>query len=85
MCCGPKKVKRDVSSVYDSHGEMNTDEENETLSELPEHSDDPFLNRHVQYGVLGFRYETKDVAFTVYSSIESKTFCIIMKLSAMKN
>ena len=68
--------------VFDSNGEL-SQEPNEF--DLPEHADNAFLNRNVQTGILGFRYETKNWTFIVYSSIESKTFCLIMKLTPMKN
>ena len=54
---------------------------NEThFSDLPEYFDNAFLNRHVQTGILRFYYETKSTSFLVYSSLEAKTFCMLMKL-----
>ena len=41
-------------------GEIIAEEQSHTKEDLPEHNDDPFLNRHVQYGTLGFRYENKN-------------------------
>ena len=55
-------------------------EDNLNLNELPEHVDNLFLNRNVHKGILGFRYETKDTEIIVYTSIEVKTFCMIMQL-----
>ena len=85
MCFGsPKNDENDVSSVYDRNGEMSNEEHNHTPIDLVEHNDNPFLNRHVQYGILGFRYETKNESILVYSSVEAKTFCMIMRLGPMK-
>ena len=78
MCCWCKKAKTEVSSVYNSDGELIIDEPNHT--ELPEHVDNLLLNRNVHTGVLGFRYETKDTVIIVHTSIEAKTFCMIMQL-----
>ena len=59
---------------------QNSEETNEPASDLPEHVENAFVNRNVQSGILGFVYETKETSFIVYSSIEAKTFCILMKL-----
>ena len=86
MCCWSKRNKskeQTVNSVHNANGEINNNDENSALLEIPEHVDNPFLNRHVQRGVLGFRYETKNDTVIVYSSIEAKTFCILMNLSPM--
>ena len=40
-----------------------------------------FLNRNVITGILGFRYETKNEMFIIYSPVEAKTFCMIMQLN----
>ena len=53
--------------------------------DLPEHADNPVLNTQINGGILGFRYEIKDSSFVVYSTIETKTFCYIMKLTPVKN
>ena len=86
MCYFRRKVNSEVTKVYDSQGEIVQDMQMATIVDLnlPEHVDDPFLNRHVQYSILGFRYETKDTKMIVYSSVECKTFCMIMQLSPMK-
>ena len=81
MCWSGKKKYRDVCSIYNQDGEINVNANNETTLELPEHNDDPFLNRNVQYGILGFRYETQNSVLIVYTSIQAKTFCMIMHLS----
>ena len=85
MCWLLKKGNRyKVYSVHSSNSGIDLDEEQNEIS-LPEHVDDPFLNRNVQHGILGFRYKTKNSTFVVYSSIEAKTFCLIMKLTPMKH
>ena len=82
MCCSCKKEKHTkVYKVHNSGGQL---EETNILDNLPEHVDNPYLNRHVQHGVLGFRYENKNYSVTVYSSVEAKTFCYIMKLSPLR-
>ena len=54
-------------------------------SDLPEHSDNPFINRDLRSGILGFRYENKsDGMFIVYTSIQSKTYCKMMKIAPLK-
>ena len=87
MCCSSKSCnsnKSKVYSVHNSNGEINSDEENDHHVELPKHVDDPFLNRNVKRGTLGFRYETKNEMLLVYSSLEAKTFCILMSLSPLR-
>ena len=80
MCCWYQKEK-DISSVYNSDGQL-VDVASEDINELelPEHVDNLLLNRNVHTGLLGFRYETKDTKIIVYTSIEAKTFCMIMDL-----
>ena len=70
--------------MHNSNGKIN-EESNEATSDLPEHFDNAFLNRHVQTGILGFYYETRNTSFLVYSSVEAKTFCMLMKLKPMLN
>ena len=85
MCCWYNTAKQQsVQSVHTSEGEINEDS-NRPTCELPEHFDNAFLNRNVQSGILGFYYETKNTSFLVYSSIEAKTFCILMKLKPICN
>ena len=80
MCCWSKK-RKEIASVYESDGNLNlTTEDTLNLNKLPEHADNLFLNRDVYKGLLGFRYETKDTKIIVYTSIEAKTFCILMNL-----
>ena len=82
MCFSSEKAKdHNVYSVHNSHGEIT---EQSNTYDVPEHVDNPYMNRHVQYGILGFRYETKNETFIVYSSVEAKTFCILMSLSPMQ-
>ena len=79
MCYSSKSVrKQTVKSVHNSNGEIT--QESNGATDLPEHFDNAFLNRHVQTGILGFYYETKSTSFLVYSSLEAKTFCMLMKL-----
>ena len=56
----------------------------DTINSLPEHVDDPFLNRDVVKGILGFYYETKSDSLIVYSTPESKTFALLMKIKPLK-
>ena len=84
MCWYKKGKKQEIKSVHNSNGEIN-EESNEATSDLPEHFDNAFLNRHVQTGILGFYYETRNTSFLVYSSVEAKTFCMLMKLKPMLN
>ena len=64
---------------------QNSEETHQPTPDLPEHVDNAYINRNVQTGILGFCYETKDSSFIVYSSIEAKTFCILMKLKPLHN
>ena len=85
MCFGGKISNRDkLNSVFNSAGEIENDEDQNKDQNIPEHVDNPFLNRNVHNGILGFRYETKTEKFVVYSSIEAKTFCMIMQLKPLK-
>ena len=77
MCCFSENSKN-VKSVCTS--DIDGTSEDEYLVELPEHVDNLLLNRDVHRGILGFRYETKDTEIIVYTSIEAKTFCMIMQL-----
>ena len=53
--------------------------------DIQEHSERPFLNTNLKSGILGFRYENKTDGLTViYSSVEAKTLCILMKISPLK-
>ena len=73
-------------NVHNSAGEINNEETNVDLyANMPEHIDNAFLNRDLKKGILGFRYENKQSVVTVYSSLEAKTFCILMGLTAIKN
>ena len=85
--CIPGLDKNDVnvSSIYNSQGEMDTEDANHDLLKLPEHVDDPYLDRDLKNGILGFRYENKKEIVIVYSSIEAKTFCMILHLKHMRN
>ena len=84
MCCGCVKVKNSsVYKFYDTDGELNFQDSTIDSSELPERVDNALLNRNLQTGILGFRYETKNATLIVYSSIEAKTFCILMNLMPM--
>ena len=83
MCFWYQREKN--SKVYqkiDTNSEISAEPEE---CSLPEHVDNAFLDRNVQKGILGFRYETKQSSFVVYSSIECKTFCLIMQLTPLKN
>ena len=88
MCCWcNRKVKKEkVCNVYNSDGEISeiNGKDNVNLCNLPEHVDDPYLDRNIQNGVLGFRYETKQSLIIVYSSIEAKTFCMLMRLDPLR-
>ena len=86
MCLYKNKNRESkLIPFYNSDGEITVNEVKIDTDSLPEHVDDPFLNTHVQYdGVLGFRYKTKMSTFTVYSTVETKTFCILMKLEPLR-
>ena len=82
MCyCCEKTKKTKVHNVYNLNGEISYDEF--ATLDLPKHVNNAFLNRNVQKDILGFRYETKTDKWIVYSSVEAKTFCMIMQISAM--
>ena len=84
MCCACKKGKdKTVHKKFSPDGET-SDSENSTVNGIPEHVDNLMLNRNVHNGVLGFRYENKDSIIVVYSSVEAKTFCMIMQLTPLK-
>ena len=84
MCWCCIKVRSEVSSIFNSNGELVEDEVIETTANLPEHIDNPTLNRDLRNGVLGFRYENKKDVLIVYTSLEAKTFCILMKIKPMR-
>ena len=77
-------MRSEVSSIFNSNGELVEDEVIETTANLPEHIDNPTLNRDLRNGVLGFRYENKKDVLIVYISLEAKTFCILMKIKPMR-
>ena len=85
MCCYCEKVKAEsVHKVYNSSGEIELVNPDINDLHIPEHADHPLLNTHVVKGILGFRYENKNSSFVVYSSVETKTFCMIMKLEPLR-
>ena len=47
---------------------------NENVFNVPEHVSSSFVNRNIMTGILGFRYETKNEMFIVYTLVEAKTF-----------
>ena len=80
------QVKNDkLHKVHNSDGEINEETPFYIPSEIPEHVDNAMLNRNVQTGILGFRYETKSEMFVMYTSVEAKTFCILMRLEPVHN
>ena len=84
MCSLSRKCKNnEVKKVHISNGEI-VENETKVNPDVPEHVDNPFINRNIQRGILGFRYETKNCNFVVYSSIEAKTFCMIMGLEVIR-
>ena len=86
MCFGYIKRRNHIHCVYpiDSDNSGSTSEEN-IPQNLPEHSDNPFTNTNLSNGILGFRYENKvDGLLVVYTSIEAKTLCKLMKLTPLK-
>ena len=85
MCCTSKKDRTDsVQAKFNSEGQVESDDENNLEVELPEHVDNLLLNRNVHNGVLGFRYENKNYTVISYTSIEAKTFCMIMQITPIK-
>ena len=84
MCFGNTKLEnRKVFCVHNGNEEI--ENEAEPNSNVPQHVDYPLLNTNVKTGILGFRYETKEEMFTIYSSLETKTFCMIMQLAPLRN
>ena len=85
MCCGNVKSKKEkLYRVFNSNGEINESDSTDESTNLPEHVDNALLNRNLQTGILRFRYQNKTAQFIVYSSVEAKTFCILMKLDPIK-
>ena len=82
MCwCNKKHKFPEVQSVYSSDTEIPSQDNGENLENLPEHVDNLLLNRDIfKNGILGFRYETKDVVIMSYTSVEAKTFCLLMRI-----
>ena len=83
MCLGlntqDKNSKRQVLHQSDNTNQANIPQD------IPEHCDNPLLNRNLKNGALGFRYENKKDGMTVvYSSAEAKTFCMLMRISPLK-
>ena len=61
------------------------DSSQEVPHDLPEHSDNPFINRNLVNGILGYRYENKTDGMTIiYTSLEAKTFCKLMQIHPIK-
>ena len=73
MCWSQKVKRQEIKSVHNSNGKIN-EESNEATSDLPEHFDNAYLNRHVQTGILGFYYETRNTSFLVYLISRGKNF-----------
>ena len=71
---------RKVCSVLNTDEDISSEEGSSIPSNLSEHVDNAFLNRDIHTGILGFCYENKDNSLLVYSSVEAKTFCMIMYL-----
>ena len=85
MCCSCNKSKSSkVYKVHDTNGDVMNVEQTDNLENLPEHVDNPHLNRNVQNGILGFRYENRKCTIIVYSSVEARTFCILMKIKPLR-
>ena len=83
MCCSKMTGKNSkVYAKYSTNGELC---EEPVALHVPEHVDNPLLDRNVKNGILGFRYETQNSTIVVYSSIECKTFCYIVQLTTKKN
>ena len=85
MCFSSEQLKNQkVYKVHNQDGEITKEHGNENNLGLPEHVDNAFLDTNIRNGILGFRYETKDGMFVVYSSVEKKTFCMIMQLTPLR-
>ena len=82
MCCFANKAKN--KKVYKVHYQDEELEQTDIVENLPEHVDNPYLNRSIPHGVLGFRYENKNATIIVYSSVETKTFYYIMQLKPLR-
>ena len=75
-----------VEKVIDTSGQLIADNNsnNSGIDTFPTHVDNPFLNTDVKSGILGFRYETKSDSITIYSNVQTKTFCLIMGIEPLK-
>ena len=87
MCIG--HITRDISvsftEQYSIAGDTQSSSKHYIPDDIPEHCDNPFLNRDVVKGILGFRYENKvDGQIVVYTSLEAKTYCKLMKTTPLK-
>ena len=90
MCCGNGQKSKQVNKYYQSDGQVTFDERSShevgvDLQKLPEHVDNIYLDRDLRRGILGFLYETKNEQIIVYSSLEAKTFCLLMRINPVKN
>ena len=86
MCfCTISKQHKTVYKVVASNGDSIVDPQLHLPSNLPNHWDNPYLNTTLPNGILGFFYENKDSTVTVHTSVESRTFCILMKIEPIAN
>ena len=85
MCNGRTTVNHEKKCVSTYTSEVVNGNTTEIPSYVPEHVDNPILDRNLKTGVLGFRYENKsDGMIIVYTSPEAKTFCKLMKIHPLK-
>ena len=75
-----RKVSNTVKCVFNQEEEIN---EINVHPELPEHFDNPFINKHLVKGILGFYYENKNGGHLIYRSPEAKTFCYLMSIKPL--
>ena len=75
--CYAKRVVNEKKNLTDTDSVV---EGYETTLPLPEIDENPFVNRNIKTGILGFRCETKDGIIVLYTSAEAKTFCLLMKI-----
>ena len=85
--CFCNRSRGQISSKHQGNDQVEITRTTQFIpKDIPEHVDNPFLNRDLRTGILGFRYETKSQGMSlVYSSLEAKSFCIIMKIHPLRN
>ena len=67
------KYRQDLSPMHNKDGTVNDDKTTELIipEEIPEHNDNPNLNRDLESGILAFIYESRDEVMIVWTSDEA--------------